>query len=246
MRRISRDPSAPSHLRRLVESARRDGLDEKRRRRVAERLGLALAVVGPMDAVKVDAPAAAAPWSSVGAIALAMVALAGGSVSYMRVTRSEQAAAPGGPVANSIAAPPVTVTPASPAQADALRATDVSALPDAAPEQIVSRPRAAKTTSLGAKHVASDLRFEIVALDGVRRATESRRPRIALALLDDYAAKYPAGKLREEALVLRIEALHASGDQPAADALARRLLRESPNSPYAARVRAALVDPLRE
>ena len=85
--------------------------------------------------------------------------------------------------------------------------------------------------------------MEIAALDGVRRATEGGRPKEALTLLDDYAARFPAGKLREEALVLRIEALHASGDEAGAQRLAQKLLRSSPNTPYAARVRSALAKP---
>ncbi len=293
MKRYLRDPNAPSHLRKLVESASTDGLDVERRRRVAERLGLTLpaALQTPTSP---GAPSATVSWPAIGAIALAMTAIAGGSVGYTRYAESRPTATAPVVPGSSADAPEVP----APVEKDSVGTMKVSALPDVPahrpadlparrpadlparrladlpahrpadlpahrPDLPAHRPAdlpaertadvpaertvtAARPAAPEAKQASRDLRLEIEALDGVRRTTEAGRPRDALALLDQYAAKFPAGKLREEALVLRIEALHASGDQSAADALGQRLLRESPSTPYAARVRAALVEPLRK
>ena len=146
------------------------------------------------------------------------------------------------PSAAAIIVPPSTPA-APPPHAAGVGSIDVAQLPDV-PAENAPRPSRVPTTDHGPTKPApesSDLRLEIIALDGVHHALDAARPHEALALLDQYAARFPAGKLREEATVLRIEALHANGDQAAADRLAERLFRDSPNTPYAARVRAALV-----
>ena len=66
--------------------------------------------------------------------------------------------------------------------------------------------------------------------DGVRAAKE----------LDSYARRFPAGSLRTEAKVLRIEALMLRGDRAGATRLGRALLQRSPKGPYARRIRSLL------
>jgi hypothetical protein len=102
------------------------------------------------------------------------------------------------------------------------------------------RPPAARAAE------TSDLHAELVALEAVRAATTAGRPREALRQLDHYDATFPAGKLREEAAVLRIEALAERGDSVAARAAADQFLHDSPNTVYAARVRAASLRASRE
>lgn len=73
MKRYLRDPDGPTHLRRLVESARKDGLDDERRCRVADRLGLLFTVAGTSP----GGSAAAASWSSMGSFIEALHARGG-------------------------------------------------------------------------------------------------------------------------------------------------------------------------
>jgi hypothetical protein len=214
-------------------------------------LGLAPSA-GPPVPISNGAPTRRIPGGAAGGVALAALALIGASLVFVGPLRSPAVPGPTAVVAPVIAAAPAplpTHEPASmnveaPPAASAppvaqVASVDVAALPDArtlaaAPKEPAARPSQREPDT-------GDLRHEIIALDGVRQASASGRPRAALALLDEYASKFPKGKLREEALVLRIEALHASGDQAAAEKLAHRLLADSPNTPYAARVRAALV-----
>ena len=262
MTRYRNDPNAPSHLRRLVESAREDGLDADRRRRVAERLGIAPSAEGPP---KVDTVKSSKSWLSFGTASLTAIVLLGGSAVYVGSKSSPPPStsitSPGVPTTDSVPSvtpasagrsvaglPPAAVAEVATAAAAAVASIDITALPDVRPSS-ASKPLRAPAPADVAPNVepgASDLHLEIIALDEVRRAMDAESPREALARLDEYTSRFPEGKLREEATVLRIEALHASGDQAAAESLARRLFRQSPNTPYAARVRAALVSPSRE
>jgi outer membrane protein assembly factor BamD (BamD/ComL family) len=65
------------------------------------------------------------------------------------------------------------------------------------------------------------------------------RPR-ALELLERFETQFPEGVLRPEAAILRIEALVASGDRPAAARAARAFLAANPSSPYAPRIQRLL------
>lgn len=258
MNRYRQDPNAPSHLRRLVESARGDGLDAERRRQVAERLGIAPRPRTPVEPERGPVKSSKS-WLSVGTITVTAVAVIGGAaglVGSRSTTRTTSTSVD--PTVATMAAT-VAVTPVSTTISTSMAALsapaevsvtsmNVAALPDVRADDGAkpSRAPASPARSPEPTTEASDLRREIAALDGVRQATESGAPREALRRLDEYARSFPVGKLREEALVLRIEALDASGDHAAAERLAQRLFRESPNTPYAARVRAALVSPSRE
>lgn len=299
MNRYRHDPKAPSHLRRLMESARGDHLDAERRRRVAERLGIT-----PMVLPRPPSSATArSSWLSARTMTLTALVFIGGAAGTQALSRTTGTAEPRPSVAapapeptpeepapsqtNVVAPPRVEITAearaagvasidvaqlpnASEAAAAALRpssgpaahresmgATTSASVPAAAAPSGSVAPAApaapaapvapaAPAPSASAASESSDLHLEIIALDGVHRAIEAGRPRDALASLDEYKKRFPAGKLREEATVLRIEALHAGGDQQAAERLAERLFRDSPNTPYAARIRAALVQAPRE
>ena len=60
--------------------------------------------------------------------------------------------------------------------------------------------------------------------------------RTRLKLLARYRQQYPAGQFRQEALVLRVEALELAGKPEAAQALGKRFLSDHPESPHAERV----------
>jgi hypothetical protein len=243
MKQYRQDPSAPSHLRKLVDSARLHDLDEDKRRAVAKRLGIASALGPPPNPSVESSRLLRTPARvSVRGIALTVLALASGAT-YVAVSRPSPARhavvsiSNASPLPTSKAEPPPPVETASVSVTTLLDAP-AKPVPNARAEHApVVKPAA--STEPGTK--GGDLRLEVIALDRVHRTTDDGRPREALALLDEYATKFPRGKLREEATVLRIEALHANGDQARAESLAEQLLRDSPSTPYAARIRSALL-----
>lgn len=104
----------------------------------------------------------------------------------------------------------------------------------------------AASTHPSAAPASDTLAAEVAALDDARTALRNRQPARTLALLDDYARRYPRGTLAQEAALLRIEALLAQGNRAEARRFGRSFLEASPGSPLAARVRALLdsvIDP---
>lgn len=95
-----------------------------------------------------------------------------------------------------------------------------------------------QSTATGAKSIG----VEIEALDGVRRAMRNHDPGGALRALDAYDHAYPAGTLAQEAALLRIEGLAASGDIAGARARAERFLRDNPRTPHRRRIAALVGD----
>lgn len=86
------------------------------------------------------------------------------------------------------------------------------------------------------------LREQAKALEGVRARLALGDAEGALAQLGDYDRRFAGGALREESLLLRIEALARLGDRGTASALARRFLKTYPSSVQADRVAALLRD----
>jgi len=112
-----------------------------------------------------------------------------------------------------------------------------SAAPRPVPQDAGQRAAAPRPSPPPAKIDAeSALREEIRLLDGARAALRRGAPKQAREELDRYAARFPRGAFRQEASVLRIEALGASGERARATALARDFLRQHPESPHAERV----------
>jgi hypothetical protein len=110
------------------------------------------------------------------------------------------------------------------------------------------QPLASSRPSTGARLQSVEIRSvpdvelakEVRALDQVRQAALAHDPKRALRLVAAYQSAFPLGKLGPEATVLRIEALIASGNKPAAANLARGFLRSDPAGPLAERVRTLL------
>ena len=74
-------------------------------------------------------------------------------------------------------------------------------------------------------------------LQKAKLALKAGNPSEALSELGTYAKLFPRPMLGAEALVVRVEALHASGDTARAKSLAEGFLSKNPNSPYATRLR---------
>ena len=98
----------------------------------------------------------------------------------------------------------------------------------------------------GRAHEASDspldrsLGQETRALDRAREGLEAHRPSEVLRLLDEYHRRFPQGRLRPEAMVLRLAALVQAGRHGAADSLASQLLADEAYQTYAPRIRSLL------
>jgi hypothetical protein len=85
----------------------------------------------------------------------------------------------------------------------------------------------------------SRLAEEIGWLDGARHELAAGQPPSALALLDRYDREFPAGALKPESIVLRVEALVAAKDRATAVAVAERSLPSLPEK-YADKIRRLL------
>jgi hypothetical protein len=114
----------------------------------------------------------------------------------------------------------------------------------AAANEVVNEPAPVATVAPRENRVsapaAPKLSEELAAIQVARTALASHDPAAALAALDRYKARFPAGRLAPEATVLRIDALVERGDRAEAAALAERFEASNPRSPYAGRIRSIL------
>jgi hypothetical protein len=143
------------------------------------------------------------------------------------------------PVVAEPAPPPIEVAPEirpvtspKPVVAESRRPTPVAASPSAQAEE----PRPQPSKSSDTSRLADEMRH----IEAIRAASNAKRHGEALRLLEEYRAAFPTGVLSEEAEAMRIESLARLGRTGAAAALARRFLKERPNSPYTSSVAATL------
>jgi hypothetical protein len=106
---------------------------------------------------------------------------------------------------------------------------------------LASPPILPRTASPRVAPVPEDaLRNEVERLDHARATLGEGRAAFALAELKSYERAFPRGALRDEAELLRIEALAQAGEVDAARGRAERLLAGDERGPHARRVRALL------
>ncbi len=212
------------------------------KQKLAAALGIALGVTataGAATASQAGAGAGAATSIAPGAkIAtpwllslLGGAVLGGAALTYVAMRPAEQA-------------PVAVVQPAPKAQ---VRASEPE--PEATPQALPEAPKPSEIeepAEPAARSVASSdpksIAREIAALDDVRRALSAGEPQKALKQLGDYGRSHPRGVLRQEATLLRIEALARVGDRAAARRLADRFLSANPASPHEKRIRALVGD----
>ena len=103
---------------------------------------------------------------------------------------------------------------------------------------VVSGALAAPTPVPGFARTLAD---ELQLVRAAQEALRNHEPARALTLLDEHAARFPLGLLREERSAARVFALCALDRRDDARTEAARLLREAPNSPHANRVRSSCV-----
>lgn len=149
-------------------------------------------------------------------------------------------------VAEPVAAPSVTIAPVSATQAPSrvVRSPSSHASPAARrdpPPVVPAAPAPVASQVIAPVETGDGLLGEIRLLHEAQSALAAHDPTRALARLDEHAARYPHGTLRQESLAERIVALCQLGRANEARALAAPLLRENTRSPAIERVRASCV-----
>jgi hypothetical protein len=120
-----------------------------------------------------------------------------------------------------------------------------SALPptrkSSAPESELPPPP--PTASASAKPAErAGIEAELQLIHAAQRALREAKPELALARLDEHAARFPNGELADMRAIARIMALCQAGELAQAHALSQQFLQHSPRSPYAVRVRTLCVE----
>jgi outer membrane lipoprotein YfiO len=142
---------------------------------------------------------------------------------------------------------PSPIVEAAPASTFAAIAPPLPDPPRAA-APLAPRPRAASSTAIevvaandapSSPPKAISIGEETALLREAQRSLKQGDGARAMAVLDDLAARHPAGVLREERLAARVFALCAEGKTDQAREAARRFLAEMPTSVQADRVRAS-------
>jgi len=104
------------------------------------------------------------------------------------------------------------------------------------PELLPDKPRDGalpkQQMRLASAPKTADLREEIRALDQARTAIRVGDAQSALSKIDRYLSQFPRGAFRQEAVVIRIEALSRGGNRARAAAEARDFIARHPGSPH--------------
>lgn len=135
-----------------------------------------------------------------------------------------------------------TTTPLSPL-VEVPTPVEVAAVPVEALEIENAEVPAKPTARSSAPTKTIDLREEIRQLDQARAQIRSGSAAQALTTISHYRAQFPRGSFLQEASVLRIEALAASGNRAMATADAKRFLAQHPRSPHADRLERLIAAP---
>lgn len=140
--------------------------------------------------------------------------------------------------------PPTVHTPSrttpvlAPSRKVSLPATESTKTADVIPPEEEKRVVA----PLNPKTPAAVLAEETRLVDGARAALASGNPARALAALNNYAVRFPKGRLAAEAAFLRMEALAASGDRAGAKAAAQHVLDSESGKMHSERAKSMLED----
>ncbi|HXK18702.1 MAG TPA: hypothetical protein VNG33_12915 [Polyangiaceae bacterium] len=174
--------------------------------------------------------------------ALAIGGTAGGAVLHYRaqfiaVTPTvAHLSAPARPAAHLAPTPAAAAAPAVAAE---------SAVTTPEPEPAAASdisPSATKPSSAPARS-EPDIALEIASLDRARRASERGDFAAALSELDQYDRSFKQGRLRPEALLLRVQTLISKGDVTGAKTLGSRFLARYPKSPLSPRIQKLIGSP---
>jgi hypothetical protein len=109
----------------------------------------------------------------------------------------------------------------------------------ASPETLEPAPVSPPTDEPAVVPAGPDLAEELRLLRSASSALAAHQPAVALARIQQHAARYPKSPLAQEAEALRVMALCELGEQPAARVARDKFLRVQPHSPLGERVRQA-------
>lgn len=204
---------------------------------------VAVTAVAGTAAAKTASPAVSAglagllKWGAVGVVAGSLTLGTVKVVTTMTAER-EEPAAPALSVQAATSARAPTTGPIAPVAGESRASAAASAVPTTPRSAVpaISESAAPPVSS------ASSLKIEMQELEAVRRAIAQGRGAEAIGLLDVFAAQHPRARLSEEAAVLRIEALMASGASGQARSMAEEFLRTHPNSAFGDRMRSLAGD----
>jgi TolA-binding protein len=216
----------------LLHTAANERLSPESRFRMRHALGL------PAIVATVAVKAAALTWGQTALIAVVAAGLMGTSSSSLEVRERPM-------VVNSVKAQPAKAAPGAPRVREPARlqpsevGTNDQPPAVGSPVKTSAKRRVASHATPPPENpvsATSEVREEIQLLDQARTAVRAEAPERALERLARYAERFPRGVFRQEAMVLRIEALRQRGDRGRAATLARQFLAEHPESPHAQRV----------
>lgn len=218
----------------LLEAGRSVGASTRTRTKALAALGLA---AGPLAA-------AVAPTQAVGALAGSAAAAPAPGVAPTAVgalAAKAQLTTLGKVVAGLTLAGVTAAVPLGTMAWRHYRPAAVASSPAAA-ERAGPREELVKPPTAEAPTNSKGLGRELVALDSARLRLAKGDTSGALGALDEYARRFPNGRLAPEAEVLRIDALAKAGRTEAAKTRATTFLRNNPGNVLAPRVRGYLHD----
>jgi hypothetical protein len=231
--------------RRLLESARGDGIPAAARERLARALNVPLTAT-PVARVARPSGAgmrwravssSAVRWSVFGLVGAAAAAM--GAHRWLGGAPAATAAPAAVEVSAPVAATPVLLPPAVSAAVSPVPSTRVAAAGRASARPSSSRRvplRASPPAVAGGSGDERGLRAELRAVEAIQQALRAGRAGDAERRLDDYSRRFPRGELALEVELLRIDLDVARGDRAGARAHARALVAR----PEAARYRERL------
>jgi TolA-binding protein len=217
----------------LLKSARQDGPSAGARQRALVALGIGTgAAVLSAKATAAAGATAAARGTTLSLLKWVGIGVLGGAatvgIAQTVTTAAPHETVPIAPASVSVREMPRAAAPVTALQPSASAPTPAASAPIRMFVPAVDPPvESARPT----------LADEVAALDRAREAVAAGQPARALSVLDDYGRRFPGGTLAQEATVLRIEALAASGDKAGASRLGQGFLEKNPGSPHAARIR---------
>ena len=254
LRRLLADPEASTFERDLLESWSSEAPSPGARARALALAGLAVGAVtatatATATGSSVAGAAAAAPkvvaaagLSGATKLGILGALVLGSAIMSAVIVRSSREAAP---VPSAPAEREVPKAAATATAAAETRSVSLSELPEAPNAEVrspaVPAPSArAQASAAPRTETPSSLAEEIASFDGARAALEAGEVDRTLSLVDTYERRFPTGTFVQEAEVLRVKALAATGDRAGARRASERFLAAHPTSPHAPRIRAIL------
>lgn len=214
----------------LLQLARQEGPSADGRRKILAAIaGASVTSLAAHSAKAASATSKGLTVAKWGALAVAAVA-----IPAALMLRSSDEGAPAQSVPSALKAPATEVkaSPVSPSLAEGPAPVSLDDLP-----ALPAEPAPGATPASGKAAPQASLADEVAQLQKAKLALKGGNAGQALAELTTYSQRFPRPMLGTEAAVLRIEALHQSGDAARARTLAEGFLAKNPNSPYAARLR---------